>query len=144
MIWLIRWSLHLSKIFLKRLRLLTYSFKAQKSLLRFDSILPLIFFSFYYIIILIVFLIRLKKFTCLNYCSICFDAFTLCLFISRKIDRIHWRLKYLTSLGLATDFNSSFRCQPTSWNIFSRLLCNQFCLEAVQDGLHLLKIVSCY
>ena len=111
-----RKSLHLSKIFLKWLGILAYSFKAWKSLLRFDSILFLIFCCSYCIIILIVILIRLEEFTCLNYCSVYLDALTLRLFISRKIDRIHWLtlLKYFTSLGLAIIFNSSFHCQTTS------------------------------
>ena len=114
------------------------------SLLRFDNILSLIFFCFYCIIILIVILIRLKEFTCLDYCCIYLDALTLGLFISRKMDRIHWRtlLKDFTGLGLAIIFNSSFHCQTTSWNIFSKLLCEQFSLETVGDGVHLL--VSCY
>ena len=111
-----RKSLHLSKIFLKRLGLLACSFKAWKSLLRFDSILTLIFYCSYCIFILIVILIRLKEFTCLNYCSVYLDALTLRLFISRKIDRIYWwtLLKYFTSLGLAIVFNSSFQCKTTS------------------------------
>ena len=111
-----RKSLHLSKIFLKWLGILAYSFKAWKSLLRFDSILFLIFCCSYCIIILIVILIRLEEFTCLNYCSVYLDALTLRLFISRKIDRIYWwtLLKYFTSLGLAIVFNSSFHCKTTS------------------------------
>ena len=109
-----RKSLHLSKIFLKWLGILAYSFKAWKSLLRFDSILFLIFRCSYCIIILVVILIRLKEFTCSNYCSVYLDALTLQLFISRKIDRIHWwtLLKYFTSFGLV--FNSSFHGQTTS------------------------------
>ena len=61
-------------------------------------------------------------------------------------NRIHWRtsLKYFTSLGLVIVFNSSFRPQTISWNIFFRLLCNHFGLETVDDGLRLLRIVSCY
>ena len=134
------------KIFVKRLGLLAYSFKARKSLFRFGSILSLIFFCFYCNIILIVILIRLKEFTCLDYCSVYLDALTLWLFISRKIDRIHWwtLLKYFSSWGLAIVSNSSFYCQTISLNIFSRLLCNQFRLETVNESLRLLKIVSCY
>ena len=40
--------------------------------------------------------------------------------------------------------NALFHCQTTSWNIFSRLFGNQFRLDTVNDGLRLLKIVSCY
>ena len=42
------------------------------------------FLLFYCIIILIVILIRLKEFTCVNYCAVYLDALTLRLFISRK------------------------------------------------------------
>ena len=69
----------------KKIRTLAYSFKAQKSLLRFNSIFSLIFFGFYCIIFLIVFLIRLKEFSYLDYFSIYLDALNLRLFISRKI-----------------------------------------------------------
>ena len=69
----------------KKIRTLAYSFKARKSLLRFDSIFSLIFFCFYWIIILIVILIRLQEFSCLDYFSIYLDALNLRLFISRKI-----------------------------------------------------------
>ena len=133
-------------MFLKRLGLLTHSFKALKSLLRFDSILSLDFFCFYCIIILIVILIRLKEFISLECCSIYLDALSLWLYISRKTDRTHWRtlLKYVTSLGIAIVCKSIFQSQTTSWNIFSRLLCNQYRLETVDDGLRMLKIVSCY
>ena len=69
----------------KKIRTLAYSFKAQKSLLRFNSIFSLIFFRFYCIIFLTVFLIRLKEFSYLDYFSIYLDALNLRLFISRKI-----------------------------------------------------------
>ena len=69
----------------KKIRALAYSFKARKSLIRFDSILSLIFFRFYCIIILIVILIRLKEFSCVYYFSIYLDVLNLRLFISRKI-----------------------------------------------------------
>ena len=136
----------MSKIFPKRLGLLAYSFKAQKLLLRLGSILSLMFFCIYCIIILIVILIRLKEFTCLDYCSVYLAAITLRLFISRRIDRIRWwtLVRYFISLGLAIVFNSPFHCQTISLNIFSRLLYNQFRLETVNDDLGLLKIVSYY
>ena len=69
----------------KKIRALAYSFKARKSLIRFDSILSLNFFRFYCIIILIVILIRLKEFSCVFYFSIYLDVLNLRLFISRKI-----------------------------------------------------------
>ena len=69
----------------KKIRTLAYCFKARKSLLRFDSIFSRIFFRFYCIIILIVILIRIKEFSCLEYFSIYLDALNLRLFISRKI-----------------------------------------------------------
>ena len=110
-----RKSLYLSKIFWKRLGLLACSFKARKLLLRFGSILSL-FCCSNCILILIVILIRLKEFTCLNYYSVYLDALTLRLFISRKTDRIHWwtLVKYFASLGLVIVFNSSFHCKTTS------------------------------
>ena len=123
-----------SNVFLKRSVLLACSFKERKSLLRFGSILSLIFICFYCIIIFILILIR-KKFTSLDCCSIYLNALTLRLFISRKKYIIHWRtlLKCFTSLALTIVFNSFFHCQTASWNIISRFLCNQFRLETVNN-----------